>query len=226
VPIMVSSLVVIFAVIELLLLPWIANLFLVNEPMVAGAWMGLAVKTDGAAVASGAITESLLLSSAAAQGMQYQPGWILGATTTVKIFIDIFIGVWSFILAYLWATRIEPRKNDHARAAEIWERFPKFVIGYIATFVLMLVIGLNVSPEFLEKTLSVSSAEADVFRQLFFVMTFFSIGVMSNFRRLWEEGIGRLAAVYAVSLFGFIIWIGLAISFIFFAGIRPPLAGS
>jgi hypothetical protein len=43
---------------------------------------------------------------------------------------------------------------------------------------------------------------------------------------LWEEGIGRLAAVYAVSLFGFIIWIGLAISFIFFAGIRPPLAGS
>jgi hypothetical protein len=226
VPIMVSSLVVIFAVIELLLLPWIANLFLVNEPMVAGAWMGLAVKTDGAAVASGAITESLLLSSAAAQGVQYQPGWILGATTTVKIFIDIFIGVWSFILAYLWATRIEPRKNDHARAAEIWERFPKFVIGYIATFVLMLVIGLNVSPEFLEKTLSVSSAEADVFRQLFFVMTFFSIGVMSNFRRLWEEGIGRLAAVYAVSLFGFIIWIGLAISFIFFAGIRPPLAGS
>jgi hypothetical protein len=90
---------------------------------------------------------------------------------------------------------------------------------------LMLVIGLNVSPEFLEGTLSVSSGEADVFRQLFFVMTFFSIGVVTNFRKLWDAGIGRLAAVYVVSLFGFIIWIGLAISFIFFAGVKPPLAG-
>jgi uncharacterized membrane protein YadS len=224
VPIMVSSLVVIFAVVELLVLPWFANLFLVNEPMVAGAWMGLAVKTDGAAVASGAITESLLLSSAAAQGVHYKPDWILGATTTVKLFIDIFIGIWAFILAYLWATRIEPREGDRPRAGEIWERFPKFVIGYIVTFVITLLIGLNVSPEFLENSLSVSSGEADAFRQLFFVMTFFSIGVVSNFRKLREEGIGRLAGVYVVSLFGFIIWIGLAISFIFFAGIKPPLA--
>ena len=53
VPIMVSSLVVIFAVVELLLLPFVAQIFLWIEPMVAGAWMGLAVKTDGAAVASG-----------------------------------------------------------------------------------------------------------------------------------------------------------------------------
>jgi uncharacterized membrane protein YadS len=226
VPIMVSSLVVIFAVVELLVLPWIASLFLVNEPMVAGAWMGLAVKTDGAAVASGAITESLLLSSAAVQGVQYQPGWILGATTTVKLFIDIFIGIWAFILAYLWATRIEPREGDRPRAREIWERFPKFVIGYVVIFVITLIIGLNVSPEFLEDRLSMSSGEADVFRQLFFVMTFFSIGVVTNFRTLWEAGIGRLAAVYVVSLFGFIIWIGLAISFIFFAGIKPPLADS
>ncbi|MFL6712598.1 MAG: putative sulfate exporter family transporter, partial [Sulfurifustis sp.] len=45
IPIMVSSLVVIFAVVELLILPFIAQAFLSHEPMVAGAWMGLAVKT-------------------------------------------------------------------------------------------------------------------------------------------------------------------------------------
>ena len=56
VPIMVSSLVVIFAVFEMLLLPFLAQTFLYHEPMVAGAWMGLAVKTDGAAVTSGART--------------------------------------------------------------------------------------------------------------------------------------------------------------------------
>jgi hypothetical protein len=50
VPIMVSSLVVIFAVVELLFLPFMAQHFLYGQPMVAGAWLGLAVKSDGAAV--------------------------------------------------------------------------------------------------------------------------------------------------------------------------------
>ena len=61
VPIMVSSLVVIFSVFELILLPILAQLFLWREPLVAAAWMGLAVKTDGAAVASGAITDALIV---------------------------------------------------------------------------------------------------------------------------------------------------------------------
>ncbi|TMH59057.1 MAG: putative sulfate exporter family transporter, partial [Betaproteobacteria bacterium] len=91
VPIMVASLVVIFAVVELLILPFAANAFLAHEPMVAGAWMGLAVKTDGAAVASGAIAESLILATNTAEGINYAKGWILGTTATVKIFIDIFI---------------------------------------------------------------------------------------------------------------------------------------
>jgi hypothetical protein len=30
--------------------------------------------------------------------------------------------------------------------------------------------------------------------------------------------------VYALSLFGFIIWVGLLISWLFFAGVKPPLA--
>ena len=64
--------------------------------------------------------------------------------------------------------------------------------------------------------------QAGVFRGIFFVMTFFTIGLVSNFRKLWEEGIGRLALVYVLCLFGFIVWIGLAISWIFFQGVRPP----
>jgi ABC-type nitrate/sulfonate/bicarbonate transport system substrate-binding protein len=35
--------------------------------------------------------------------------------------------------------------------------------------------------------------------------------VLSDFRRLWQEGFGKLAAVYFVSLFGFVIWVGLLI---------------
>jgi len=225
VPIMVSSLVVIFAVVELLILPFVADAFLANEPMVAGAWMGLAVKTDGAAVASGAVTEALILAKSAAQGIVYQKGWILGTAATVKVFIDIFIGVWAFVLAYIWTTRIEVRQGDRARAGEIWERFPKFVIGYVLTFAIVLVLTLGATPELVGKVKS-AMGEANVFRGIFFVMTFFTIGVMSNFKKLWEEGIGKLAAVYLLCLFGFIIWVGLLISFLFFAGVKPPLAGA
>ena len=223
VPIMVASLVVIFAVVELLVLPFAAQAFLSHEPMVAGAWMGLAVKTDGAALASGGITEALIMSTAAAEGINYQKGWILGTTATIKVFIDIFIGIWAFVLAYIWTTHINVREGDKARAVEIWQRFPKFILGYVLTFVVILVMAIGATPEMTAKIKS-AMGEANTFRGIFFVLTFFTIGVMTDFRKLWAEGIGRLAAVYLLSLFGFVIWVGLAISFIFFAGVTPPLA--
>jgi uncharacterized membrane protein YadS len=222
IPVMVSSLVVIFAVMELMLLPFLAQTFLWREPMVAGAWMGLAVKTDGAAVASGAIAESLIRARAAAEGVIYRPGWIVGATTTVKVFIDVFIGVWSFVLAWIWSTKIEPGR-DRAGARHLWERFPKFVFGYLATFAAVMNLGMS-WPSLVPK-IKAGVAEANIFRGIFFVMTFFTIGVVSNFRKLWEAGIARLAAVYVLCLFGFIIWVGLAISWLFFHGVKPPIEG-
>ncbi|MBI4517409.1 MAG: putative sulfate exporter family transporter [Deltaproteobacteria bacterium] len=225
VPIMVSSLVVVFSVVELLLLPLLAQALLAHEPMVAGAWMGLAVKTDGAAVASGTITEALIRAKALAEsGVRYKEGWILLTTTTVKIFIDVFIGVWAFVLALVWVYGIDKRPGERVALREIWQRFPKFVLGYGATFAVPFAAVLA-APD-LAGGLKAATAESNVFRVLFFVMTFFSIGLVSDFKRLWEEGIGRLAAVYAVSLFGFILWIGLAISWIFFHGVRPPLEGA
>ena len=223
VPIMVSSLVVIFAVVELLILPFLAQAFMWKEPLVAGAWMGLAVKTDGAAVASGAIVDSLIRAKALAEtGVNYQAGFMVMTATTVKIFIDIFIGVWAFILAVIWCTKIECT-GGRIKAIEIWERFPKFVLGYVLTFFLMLIICLA-SPGAL-KTANAAVAGMDTFRVMFFVLTFFTIGMVSNFKKLWEEGIGRLAVVYVICLFGFIIWVGLLISWIFFHGVHPPLAG-
>ena len=223
VPVMVSSLVVIFAVVELLVLPFFAEHFLYKEPMVAGAWMGLAVKTDGAAVASGAVAEALLRAKAlAVQGVNYQEGWIMGTAATVKVFIDIFIGVWAFILAVIWCTIIECKPGEKVRITEIWERFPKFVIGYIITFLGILLLGFF-APPLVGKAKSAMS-QANALRGIFFTLTFFTIGLVSNFKKLWEEGIGKLAAVYLLCLFGFIIWIGLIVSWIFFHGVRPPVA--
>jgi uncharacterized membrane protein YadS len=282
VPIMVSSLVVIFAVVELILLPWCAKVFLWSEPLVAAAWMGLAVKTDGAAVASGAITDAWIRAQAlASAGVSYKEGWMLMTTTTVKMFIDVFIGVWAFILAIIWCAKIDRRPGEKIRIVEIWQRFPKFVLGYVVTFAVLLAIcypasnllnaseneaksaaaqvatfedelaagmntqtadavrtklaaarekvtGIEAAAETSRATLAMAKTmtdESNVFRQLFFVITFFTIGVVSNFKKLWEEGIGKLAAVYLIALFGFVIWIGLLISWIFFHGVKPPLAG-
>ena len=278
VPIMVSSLVVVFAVVELLLLPFLAQTFLWKEPLVAGAWMGLAVKTDGAATAAGAITDALILAKAAGNGVIYEKDWILNTATSIKVFIDIFIGIWAFVLAYVWANHIEKREGDKVRAVEIWRRFPKFILGYALTFGLFLIVGLafpglvktettvpitrevtvtdpgtgksrveqvpvvkeisRVDPATGKPTLMAvpemkkeikpglaksSTEQANIFRVLFFCLTFFTIGVISNFRKLWEEGIGRLAVVYVVGLFGFIIWFGLIVSWVFFGGVHPPI---
>jgi uncharacterized membrane protein YadS len=224
VPILVSSLVVIFAVVEVLILPLLAQAFLSHEPLVAAAWIGLAVKTDGAAVAGGGITEALVLAKAATEGIHYQPGWLLGTTAAIKIFIDVFIGIWAFILAYIWTNHINVAKDgDKAKASEIWQRFPKFILGFVITFLVGLSLAASASPERLSRT-TAAIGEANTFRVIFFVLTFFSIGILSNFRKLWQEGIGKLAAVYLVSLFGFVIWVGLLISWLFFSGVKPPLA--
>jgi len=244
--------------------------------------MGLAVKTDGAAVASGAVTDALIRAKAlTTAGINYESGWITMTSATVKLFIDIFIGVWAFVLAVIWTTKIDVRPGERAGAGEIWNRFPKFVLGYVLTFLLLLAIALPASkviapvdkeikglqkeivaaekqlpaatePAALaalnekinttkdkikslneqikdqKKTMTnakLSVGENNVFRVMFFVLTFFTIGVVSNFKKLWEEGIGKLAAVYVLCLFGFIIWIGLVISWIFFHGVTPPIIG-
>jgi uncharacterized membrane protein YadS len=224
VPVLVSSLVVIFAVVEVLILPFIAQAFLSHQPLVAGAWMGLAVKTDGAAVAAGGIAESLVLAKNAAEGVNYQTGWILGTATTVKVFIDIFIGIWAFVLGYIWTNHINvTRDQDKAKAWEIWQRFPKFIIGFVITFAVGLYLALG-TPADIAKKVPAAIGEANTFRVIFFILTFFSIGVLSNFKTLWQEGFGKLVAVYVLSLFGFVIWVGLLISWIFFGGVTPPLA--
>jgi uncharacterized membrane protein YadS len=223
VPVMVSSLVVIFAVIELLLLPLLAQTFLYLEPLVAAAWMGLSVKTDGAAFASGAITAAWVGARAQEEGLVYNTTAMVTTTTTVKMFIDIFIGIWAFLLALIWVYRIDRRPGERVRPAEMWHRFPKFVLGYAVTFGGLFTLA-RLAPGLLGG-LQRATAEADVFRVLFFAMTFFAIGLAANFRRLWAEGIGRLAVVYVVCLFGFIIWIGLAISWVFFHGVRPMAGG-
>ena len=215
VPVMVSSLVVVFAVVEMLVLPPLARAILPDDPLVAAGWMGLAVKTDGAAFASGEMTAALYYPDPADPARK----WMGLTTTTVKVFIDVFIGVWAVVLSVVWAYWIDRRPGGGGLPIrEIWERFPKFVFGYALTFGAVFLAGW-LTPDLIPG-LKRGTDGADVFRRLFFVLTFFSIGLATNVRRLWAEGLGRLALVYVVCLFGMVIWIGLGISWLFFSKLR------
>ena len=101
--------------------------------------------------------------------------------------------------------------------------FPKFIVGFALAFAVVLAVALAGSKP-TQDALAGSVKVANNFRVIFFILTFFSIGLLSDFKRLWQAGIGKLAAVYVVSLFGFVIWVGLLISWLFFAGVKPPLA--
>ncbi len=230
IPVILSAVIIVFVAVELLFLPFLAAGFLVGEPMVAGAWMGLAVKSDGGAVASGAITDALIRSKAEATlGIKYQEGWMLMAATTTKLFIDLFIGVWAFILAIIWSMfRLDSCNPDktagEARKVspmEIWNRFPKFVLGFMFTFAVLLVMGLN-NPKIV-KLADEGAGQANILRSMFFALCFFSIGIVTNVRKLWAAGMSRIVGVYAVCLFGFILWVGLGISWLFYHGVYPPL---
>lgn len=228
VPVILSAVIIVFVAVEMLILPWLAQTFMYEEPMVAGAWMGLAVKSDGGAVASGAITDSMIRAKALKEtGVKYEEGWMLMAATTTKVFIDIFIGVWAFILAIIWSVFKLNEKGggrgstSSVSASEIWDRFPKFVIGFALTFFVLLFLGIN-DPGIV-KAAQAGSDQANGLRTLLFALCFFSIGLITNVRKLWDAGMGRIVAVYTVCLFGFILWVGLFISWLFYQGIMPPI---
>jgi uncharacterized membrane protein YadS len=222
IPIVLSSIIVAFAVVELILLPWLSfAIYPAINGMTLGAWMGLAVKTDGAATASGALVDALIRSKAASMGVALQSGWLLLAATTTKVFIDMFIGVWAFVLAIIWSTKIDRKAGEKQRFSwlEIWYRFPKFIIGYFITFISMMAVASVLGG----KISGVAAGEMDSLRVFFFAMTFLSIGLVTDLRAFRKEGLGKVVLIYVVCLFGFILWVGLLVSWIFYGNIPVPL---
>ncbi len=221
----VSTVIIIFTVVEIQILPWFTQAFLYKEPVVAGAWIGLSIKTDGGVIGAGAVSDSLIRAKALASlGIRWEDGWTLMTATTIRVFIDGFLGVWIFILAIIWAAfRLNGEKASKVSKVtprEIWERFPKFIIGFSLTFLIIVVIGLT-NPHMV-KAAETGAGHANAVRTLFFSLCFFSVGLSADFRKLWVKGIGRIMAIYAFCVFGFIMWIGLLVCWLFYHGVVPP----
>ncbi|HEX6998256.1 MAG TPA: putative sulfate exporter family transporter [Gammaproteobacteria bacterium] len=225
IPVTVSMLVVIFAMIELLVLPGAYTALFPDQPIVNGAAMGMTVKTDGADAAAGALLDELMVSGhLQATGEHWQAGWILSAAVLTKIWIDVFIGIWTFVLALLWVYKVERRPGQVAVGpSEIWFRFPKFVLGYLVAWLSFLAIT-TASPEAADTLDAGTGALQSPMRHMMFMLTFVAMGVITDFSKL--RGMGRLALLYAVALAGIIAPIAYAVAYLFHRGLMPPVATS
>ncbi len=225
VPVAVSILVVVCTIFVIVGLPPIFTGTLLDEPMVAGSAVGMTVKTDGGDAATGAILDDMMRAAKAKEtpGEVWQEGWILTSAIMTKIWIDMFIGIWAFVLAFLWIYRVE-RKPGHARppASEIWFRFPKFVLGYLFAWLVYVLIAA-VAPGATGAAKVGAVPVEGAMRHLFFMLTFTSIGVITDFSKL--RGIGKPALAYSLMQFLIIPPVALVIAWIFHHGMMPPVAG-
>ena len=222
IPVVVSILVVIFAMFELIILPGFYAAVAPAQPIVNGSALGLTVKTDGADAAAGAILDELMRANAQANlGVTWKEGWILMASLTTKIWIDVFIGVWAFLLALVWVYKVERRPGQsRIGLSEIWHRFPKFVLGYLIVWFSYIALA-STGPE-IAKTLHTAATPVEgSMRTMMFMLTFLSIGTITDFSKL--KGMGRLALLYAIALFGIIAPIAYGVAWIFHRGMMPPV---
>ena len=194
-----------------------------DQPIVNGAALGMTVKTDGADAAAGALLDELMIArNLQLTGQQWQEGWILSASLLTKIWIDVFIGVWAFVLAIVWIRNVEKRAGAvRVSAMEIWFRFPKFVLGYFLAWLVYLAIATR-GPE-LAATLDAGTAVVQSpMRTMLFMLTFVAMGAITDFSKL--KGMGKLALLYGLALVVVIAPIAYAVAYLFHRGLAPPLA--
>ncbi len=219
--VMVSMLIVVYAMIELLVLPSFYTAVAPDQPIVNGAAMGMTVKTDGADAAAGAILDELMVANAASKGIMWQKDWILTASIMTKIWIDMFIGVWAFVLAVVWVYKVDRTPGQAAvGASEIWFRFPKFVLGYVFCWFFYVAIAAF-APDIISAAKVGAGTVQSPMRKFMFMLTFVAMGCITDFSKL--RGMGRLAVLYGVALIVVIAPIAYFVAWVFHRGMTPPL---
>jgi len=176
------SMVIIWAVAMIFLLPLWAKL-LGLDPGPAGAWIGTSEFADAAGFA-------------AAEAIGDERA--VKAFTLMKVIgRDMFVGVWALVVAVLsvtvWEnkTRAEAEKID---VAEIWRRFPKFILGFFAASVLVSFVIASLDAKTAAQFSKDAIGPLKTFRGWAFTWTFLSIGFTTRFRELSSFGWRPLAA--------------------------------
>ena len=170
------SLVAVWAIVMIFILPIVCKA-LGLPPGVSGAWIGTSEFADAAGFAAAAAIRS----EAAIQS--YTLMKVIGR--------DIWIGLWSFILAIITVVFWEKKelKEKSVSALEIWVRFPKFVLGFFAASAIITLVALNYTDEEFNQSLKpLLIGPIKTLRTWTFIFTFLAIGFTTRFRELTKFG--------------------------------------
>ena len=167
----VTSLVLLVAMPMMVLMPLAAKA-LGMSPVVAGAWLGGTLDTSAAVVAAGE-----LLGEAGRN-----------AAVVVKLSQNALIGFAAFFLTIWWAMRHQGGKHG-ASVGLIWERFPKFVFGFLLASVVFSFV-LN------DATVAATRVLVNDVRIVLFAIAFVSIGLETSLKSVVSTGGGRPAAAF------------------------------
>lgn len=207
------TVVIIWAIAMIFVLPFAAQ-YLHLPAGVGGAWIGTSEFADAAGFAA-AQTYGNIASHGAVAGTSDQAVF---AYTLIKVVgRDVWIGIWAFVLAIVATTQWERtetgRKPD---AAEIWWRFPKFVIGFlVASLIITLVTTSYSLADFNKSVVPTLVAPIKDLRTWAFIFCFLSIGLTTRFHELAGAGKKPFLAFSAGAVVNVII--GFILSAIVFA---------
>jgi uncharacterized membrane protein YadS len=181
------SLVILFALAFMFIQPWLANVINLS-PEVAGAWIGNNIDNTAAVVGAGKLHSEVAMKIA----------------SIVKMGQNTLIGVAAFLLALYFSFR-KKEENGKVGLKTLWDKFPKFVLGFMA-------LSILASIGFLSKDL-ISDWISPV-KNWLFAMAFVSIGMMVPFGKIKEIG-GKPLIVFSIATI-FNLATALVLSHIFF----------
>jgi uncharacterized integral membrane protein (TIGR00698 family) len=218
-PIAITT-VIIWAIVMIFVLPFAAAALHLPAG-VGGAWIGTSEFADAAGFAA-AQTYGHLADNGVVAGTSDQAVF---AYTLIKVVgRDVWIGIWAFVLAIIATTRWERtetgRKPD---AAEIWWRFPKFVIGFLVASLIVTLATTGYSLADYNKTVvpSLVGPIKDL-RSWAFIFCFLSIGLTTRFRDLATAGTKPFLAFSAGAVVNIVV--GFVLSALVFAAHWENLA--
>ena len=181
------TIVIVWAMAMIFFLPLVSRLFGLPAG-VAGAWIGTSEFADAAGLAAATTYGSL------AENLDSIPGTAdqaVFAFTLVKVVgRDIWIGIWAIVLALIATTRWEATGSAHKpQLAEVWWRFPKFVLGFLVAslFVTLLTSGYTLE-EYEREVAPTLTGPIRALRSWAFIFCFLSIGLTARFRELASAG--------------------------------------
>lgn len=190
----VTSLVLVVAVPMMVIMPWIVKGFGIPD-VVGGAWLGGTLDTTGSVTAAGE-----LISPAA-----------MKTGVIVKFSQNVLIGVAAFLLSVWWTFKQGQENQQRPSLGVIWERFPKFVLGFVIASV---VFSFCLDPELVKATKKTLTG----LRTFWFAMAFVCIGLETKFSELVAMENGRPALAFIGAQAFNVLWT-LVLAFLLFGGI-------